>query len=65
MKKWHFVNSQSEFIAAHFTSSGKTLTVESATTMGKGKFNKCWLEHRVQLVKSRTKTYENVKTIIP
>ena len=43
--KWHFVNSQSEFISAHFTSSGKTLTAESATTMGKGKFNKCWLEH--------------------
>ena len=30
---------RSEFIAAHFASSGKTLTVESATTMGK-----CWLD---------------------
>ena len=34
---------QSEFIAAHFTSSGKNSTAESATTMRKFKFNKCWL----------------------
>ena len=36
--------SRSEFITAHFTSSRKTLTTESATTMGNCKFNKCWLE---------------------
>ena len=30
---------RSEFIAVHFASSGKTLTAESATAIGK-----CWLE---------------------
>ena len=33
-----------EFITTHFAGSRKTLTAESATTMGKCKFNKCWLE---------------------
>ena len=28
----------------NFTSSGKTSTAEPATTMGKGIYNKCWLE---------------------
>ena len=36
---------QSECIAVHFTSSGKTSTAESATIMWKFIFNKCWLEH--------------------
>ena len=30
--------------SGHFTSSGKTSMEESATTMGKCKLNKCWLE---------------------
>ena len=34
----------SNFITAHFTSSGKTLIAVSATTMGKCKFSKCWFE---------------------
>ena len=34
----------SEFITALFASSGKTSTTESAATMGKYEFNKCWLE---------------------
>ena len=36
----------SEFITAHFNSSGKTSAEEYATTMGKCKFKcvKCWLE---------------------
>ena len=38
-----FFTVRSEFISAHFTSSGKTSTSESAPTMGKCKFNKCCL----------------------